>query len=183
MMHLDINPSTRWWEAQITAYRFQLENERVERRKLMAIEIKGLKAKAIKAGTVFERLNRAYDKLIETGDAHAGDVESLAPQLAAMQDDISFAVATLGNSVNGSLQTAWRWGRTLTSRRSILPMVRRPGRSYPNPFAPQRLPAMPRSEPMRCRRCGNTDPAKFEKHGLGGWRCVPCGRVRMEGAA
>jgi late competence protein required for DNA uptake (superfamily II DNA/RNA helicase) len=36
---------------------------------------------------------------------------------------------------------------------------------------------------MRCRRCGNTDRAQFEKHGLGGWRCVQCGRFRMEAVA
>lgn len=86
----------------IAAERFRIQNERHERQKLMAIEIKGLKGKALKAGSMFDRLNRAYDKLIETGDAHADDVEGLAPQITAMQDDISFAVQTLGNSVSGS---------------------------------------------------------------------------------
>jgi hypothetical protein len=65
----------------------------------MALELKGLKGKAVKAGGVFDRLNRAYDKLIETGDAHASDVEGLVPQIDAMQDDITFATTTLGNSV------------------------------------------------------------------------------------
>jgi hypothetical protein len=68
----------------------------------MAIEIKGLKAKALAGSAVFDRLNRAYDKLIETGSAHASDVEGLAPQIDAMQDDITFAVQTLGNSAEGS---------------------------------------------------------------------------------
>lgn len=68
----------------------------------MALEIKGLKGKASKAGTMFDRLNRAYDKLIETGETHATDVESLPAQIDGMQDDLTFMVQTLGNSVNGS---------------------------------------------------------------------------------
>lgn len=68
----------------------------------MPIEMKGLKGKALKAGAMFDRVNKAYDKLIETGEAHATDVESLPGQFEAMQDDITFAVQTLGNSVNGS---------------------------------------------------------------------------------
>lgn len=83
----------------IIAYRFRLENERHAR---MALEIKGLRGKALQAGSMFDRLNRAYDKLLETGHAHADDVESLAPQIGGMQDDISFAVQTLGNSVGAS---------------------------------------------------------------------------------
>ena len=67
----------------------------------MALEIKGLKGKAMKAGGVFDRLNRAYDKLIETGDAHATDVEGLPAQIEGMQDDLTFMVQTLGNSING----------------------------------------------------------------------------------
>lgn len=89
---------------RVHAYRvFQLQNERSAR---MTIEIKGLKGKALKGAAVFDRLNRAYDKLIETGDAHAADVESLSPQIEAMQDDITFAVQTLGNSVAGSVTGA-----------------------------------------------------------------------------
>lgn len=68
----------------------------------MPIEMRGLKGKALKAGQMFDRLNRAYDKLIETGDTHAGDVEGLAPQIDAMQDDVTFAAQTLGNSLGGS---------------------------------------------------------------------------------
>ena len=68
----------------------------------MALEIKGLKGKALKAGGVFDRLNRAYDKLIETGEAHATDVEGLPSQIEGMQEDLTFMVQTLGNSVNGS---------------------------------------------------------------------------------
>ena len=72
----------------------------------MALEIKGLKGKALKAGAMFDRLNVAYDKLIETGTAHATDVESLPGQIEGMQDDLQFMVQTLGNSVNGSGQGA-----------------------------------------------------------------------------
>ena len=70
----------------------------------MALEIKGLKGKAMKAGAMFDRLNIAYDKLIETGTAHAADVESLPAQIEGMQDDLSFMVQTLGNSVNAESQ-------------------------------------------------------------------------------
>lgn len=69
---------------------------------IMPIEIKGLKGKALKVAAVFDRMNGAYDKLIETGSNHAADVEGLAPQIEAMQDDITFAVQTLGNSVGAS---------------------------------------------------------------------------------
>ena len=75
----------------------------------MALEIKGLKGKALKAGAMFDRLNVAYDKLIETGTAHATDVESLPGQIEGMQDDLQFMVQTLGNSVgasNGSSEPA-----------------------------------------------------------------------------
>ena len=68
----------------------------------MALEIKGLKGKALQAGGMFDRLNKAYDKLIETGAAHATDVESLPGQIEGMQDDLTFMVQTLGNSINGS---------------------------------------------------------------------------------
>jgi hypothetical protein len=74
----------------------------INRGTTMPLEIKGLKGKALKAGGVFDRLNRAYDKLIETGEAHATDVESLPGQIDGMQDDLTFMVQTLGNSVNGS---------------------------------------------------------------------------------
>jgi hypothetical protein len=69
---------------------------------IMPIEIKGLKGKALKASSVFDRMNSAYDKLIETGSNHAADVEGLSPQIEAMQDDITFAVQTLGNSIGAS---------------------------------------------------------------------------------
>lgn len=69
---------------------------------IMPIEIKGLRGKALKAAPVFDRMNGAYDKLIETASSHTADVEGLAPQIDAMQDDITFAVQTLGNSVSAS---------------------------------------------------------------------------------
>lgn len=68
----------------------------------MALEIKGLKAKAVKTGAMFDRLNVAYDKLLDTGTAHAADVESLPAQIDGMQDDLQFMVQALGNSTGGS---------------------------------------------------------------------------------
>jgi len=100
-MHLDINPSTRWWEAQITAYRFQLENERIERRKLMAIEIKGLKADALTARANLDKLRAAYAKFNEAAPAHAADVEGLATTIGGMQSDLEFAATVMGNSDGG----------------------------------------------------------------------------------
>lgn len=65
----------------------------------MALEIKGLKAKALKAAAHLDRLNLAYDKFNEAAPLHAADVESLAPQIEALADDLTFAAQTLGNSV------------------------------------------------------------------------------------
>ena len=76
--------------------------ERIWRGMGMALEIKGLKAKAVKTGAMFDRLNVAYDKLLDTGTAHAADVESLPAQIDGMQDDLQFMVQALGNSTGGS---------------------------------------------------------------------------------
>jgi hypothetical protein len=65
----------------------------------LALELKGLKAKAIKARSSIDALNTAYDKFNEAAPAHAADVASLTEQLSGMQDDLQFAVTTLGNSV------------------------------------------------------------------------------------
>lgn len=77
------------------AYRFYLENERHH----MALEIKGLKGKALKARANLDALNAAYDKFNEAAPAHMADVESLTSQVAGMQDDLEFATNVLGNSV------------------------------------------------------------------------------------
>ena len=68
----------------------------------MALELKGLKGKALKAAANLDRLNAAYDKFNENAAAHATDVEGMAPQIEALQEDLTFATAVLGNSVNGS---------------------------------------------------------------------------------
>ena len=64
----------------------------------MALELKGLKGKALAARSNIERLNAAYDVFNEKAPAHASDVEGLANQVEAMNDDLGFAVTTLGNS-------------------------------------------------------------------------------------
>jgi hypothetical protein len=86
----------------LIAYRFRLENERVERRKQMAIEIKGLKSDALTARANIDRLRAAYAKFNQAAPAHAGDVEGLATQIGGMQSDLEFAATTLGNSAAGS---------------------------------------------------------------------------------
>lgn len=68
----------------------------------MPLEIKGLRGKALKAAANLDRLNQAYDAFNEAAPAHAADVEGLTPQIAALQDDLTFATQTLGNSVAGS---------------------------------------------------------------------------------
>jgi len=68
----------------------------------MALELKGIRKKALEAAANIERLNAAYDKFNEAAPAHAADVEGLAPQIEALSEDLTFAAQTLGNSVNGS---------------------------------------------------------------------------------
>lgn len=68
----------------------------------MALELKGLKGKALKARASLDALNTAYDKFNVDAAAHAADVTALTKDLEGMQDDLQFATATLGNSVNGS---------------------------------------------------------------------------------
>lgn len=68
----------------------------------MALELKGLRGKALKAAGHLDRLNAAYDAFNEAAPAHAADVEGLTPQITALQDDLAFATQILGNSVNGS---------------------------------------------------------------------------------
>lgn len=64
----------------------------------MALEIKGLKGKALKARANIEALNSAYDKFNEAAPAHAADVDGLTSQVNGMQEDLQFAVNVLGNS-------------------------------------------------------------------------------------
>lgn len=64
----------------------------------MPIEIKGIRAKALKAAANLDRINAAYDKFNEAAPLHAADVEGLAPQITALNDDLQFAAQVLGNS-------------------------------------------------------------------------------------
>lgn len=66
----------------------------------MALEIKGLKGKALLARSNIDALNRAYDKFNATAPKHAADVDGLASQVAGMQDDLEFAANVLGNSTS-----------------------------------------------------------------------------------
>lgn len=70
----------------------------------MALEIKGLRAKALKAASNLDRLNAAYDAFNEAAPAHAADVEGLTPQITALGDDLTFATGKLR-------QWLRRWGQ------------------------------------------------------------------------
>jgi hypothetical protein len=71
---------------------------RVAREMGMALELKGLKGKAVAARSNIERLNTAYDVFNQMAPAHASDVEGMAHQVEQMNEDLGFAVTTLGNS-------------------------------------------------------------------------------------
>ena len=88
--------------AHIVAARFQLENERHESRKKMAIEIKGLKAKAQAARRHLDDLNSAYDRFNEAAPAHASQIGKMAMDLDEMQSDLEFASTLMGNSAADS---------------------------------------------------------------------------------
>lgn len=68
----------------------------------MALELKGLKGKAIKAAANLDRLNAAYDAFNVAAPAHAADVEGLTPQIEALTEDLTFATQILGNSAGQS---------------------------------------------------------------------------------
>ncbi len=94
----DITTAIRRATAHLVAYRFRLENARNERRKLMAIEIKGLKLQAMTARGHLDRLSQAYARFNEAAPAHAADVEGMAEQVGEMASDLEFATNLLGNS-------------------------------------------------------------------------------------
>lgn len=71
-----------------------------EREPEMALEIKGLRGKALRARANIDALNAAYDKFNVAAPAHAADVEGLASQVIGMQDDLEFAANVLGNSTS-----------------------------------------------------------------------------------
>jgi hypothetical protein len=79
---------------------------RVAREMGMALELKGLKGKAVAARSNIERLNTAYDVFNQMAPAHASDVEGMAHQVEQMNEDLGFAVTTLGNSTAPSEKPA-----------------------------------------------------------------------------
>jgi hypothetical protein len=90
---------------RIIAYRFwRYYKRKYEERRLadMALELKGLKAKAMVARANIGDLDKAYDDLNAATASHASDVRGLKEQVGYMADDLSFATAALGNSVAAS---------------------------------------------------------------------------------
>jgi hypothetical protein len=96
--HDDFTNYIEWLTRGVRALRILRYGERND----MALELKGLKGKAIKAAGHLDRLNAAYDAFNTAAPIHATDVESLTPQITALQDDLAFATQVLGNSANGS---------------------------------------------------------------------------------
>ena len=74
----------------------------VRRETSMPLELKGLKAKAMAARAHIGKLDAAYEAFNAKAGSHASDVEGLTAQIGYMSDDLSFATATLGNSVAAS---------------------------------------------------------------------------------
>jgi hypothetical protein len=74
----------------------------IERRSEMAIELKGLRAKALAARSHLDKINAAYDKFNAAAPAHADEVAKMATDLGEMQSDLEFATGLLGNSAEGS---------------------------------------------------------------------------------
>jgi hypothetical protein len=68
----------------------------------MAIELKGLRAKALAARGHLDKINAAYDKFNEAAPAHASEISKMASDLGEMQSDLEFATNLLGNSGDGS---------------------------------------------------------------------------------
>jgi hypothetical protein len=68
----------------------------------MALELKGLKAKAMTARANIGKLDAAYEAFNAKAGNHVSDVEGLTEQLGEMTEDLSFVTTTLGNSVAAS---------------------------------------------------------------------------------
>ena len=118
--------------------RFAVQSYRVWRRGAyeMALELKGLKAKSLKARASLDALNTAYDKFNADAVAHGADVAALTKDLEGMQEDLQFATATLGNSVNGSA----------ASEVAAEPLTLSPAIQQPSP--PQTAPAPTAESPV-----------------------------------
>jgi hypothetical protein len=80
--------------------------KRIERESGMAIDVSGLKAKALKARANWDRLHAAYDKFNELAPEHATEVEGMTSGLGEMQSDLEFATNLMGNSSGGSEKVA-----------------------------------------------------------------------------
>jgi hypothetical protein len=92
--------------AHIVAARFELENQRHESRKKMAIEIKGLRSDALLARANIDKVRAAYARFNAAAPAHADDVDKLASDITGMQSDLEFAATVMGNSDGGSERLA-----------------------------------------------------------------------------
>jgi hypothetical protein len=68
----------------------------------MAIELKGLRAKALAARGHLDKINAAYDKFNEAAPAHASEIAKMASDLGEMQSDLEFATNLMGNSAGDS---------------------------------------------------------------------------------
>jgi hypothetical protein len=68
----------------------------------VALELKGLKAKAMAARAHIGKLDAAYEAFNAKAGSHVSDVEGLTAQIGYMSDDLSFHTASLGNSVAAS---------------------------------------------------------------------------------
>jgi hypothetical protein len=102
VMDHDLTIALRSRTAHVVAYRFQLENERHESRKKMAIEIKGLRSDALLARANIDKVRAAYARFNQAAPAHADDVDKLASDITSMQSDLEFAATVMGNSDGAS---------------------------------------------------------------------------------
>ena len=88
--------------AFITEYRFWRHIRRHHEIRALedyvALELKGLKAKAAMVRATLDDVGLAYDELTSSGKLHASEVRGLVTDLGGMKDDLSFAIGTVGNS-------------------------------------------------------------------------------------
>jgi hypothetical protein len=68
----------------------------------MALELKGLKGKAMSFRANIEAIGREYDAGNEVAIEHLSDVKGLRSDVTAMRDDLKAAVDITKNSVAGS---------------------------------------------------------------------------------
>jgi hypothetical protein len=97
-----ITAAIRKRTCHIIAARFKLENERHERQKLMALQIKGLRENMMALRTLVTDLNGSAAGAIEKGTQLKGHIGDLAKELGDHVSDIEFAAGIMGNSGGGS---------------------------------------------------------------------------------